>query len=77
MRTAPHTRAVVKEADIDHLLARFEEEYRNSLIRKKFTLDTSDATIEQTLAEFAAQIKKHLSQADRLRVLAHQAWPST
>ncbi len=77
MRTAPHARPVVKKADIDHVLARFEEEYRNSLIRKKFTLDTSDATIEQTLAEFAAQIKKHLSRADRLRVLVHQAWPTT
>ena len=53
-----------------------EEEYRDSLIRKKFALDTSDATVEQTLAEFAGEIKQHLSETDRLRLLAHQNWPT-
>jgi len=71
----PHPWSLVREEDIDHVLQRFEEEYRNSLLRRKFALDTSDVAVEQTLAEFAAQIEKHLSQADRLRLLAHQAWP--
>ena len=67
---------MVQEKDIEHVLQRFEEEYRDSLIRKKFALDTSDVTVEQTLAEFAGEIKNHLSEADRLRLLAHQNWPS-
>lgn len=75
MRQQPHKRQVIQEKDIQHVLQRFEEEYRNSLIRRKFALDTSDAPVEKTLAEFAVQIKKHLSQADRLRLLAHQNWP--
>ena len=76
MREQPHERPVVQEKDIEHVLQRFEEEYRDSLIRKKFALDTSDATVEQTLAEFAGAIKEHLSETDRLRLLAHQNWPT-
>ena len=76
MREQPHERPVVQEKDIEHVLQRFEEEFRDSLIRKKFALDTSDATVEQTLAEFAGEIKQHLSETDRLRLLAHQNWPS-
>ena len=74
MREQPHERPVVQEKDIEHVLQRFEEEFRDSLIRKKFALDTSDATVEQTLAEFAGEIKQHLSETDRLRLLAHQNW---
>ncbi len=75
MQQQPHERQVVQEKDIEHVLQRFEEEYNATLIRKKFALDTSDVPVEETLGEFAAQIKKHLSQADRLRLLAHQNWP--
>ena len=75
MRQHPHPRPVVQEKDIEFVLQRFEEEYSASLIRKKFALGTSDATVRETLAEFAAQIKNHLSQPDRLRLLAHQNWP--
>ena len=34
MREQPHERPVVQEKDIEHVLQRFEEEYRDSLIRK-------------------------------------------
>ena len=75
MRDNPHRRPVVQEQDIEHVLQRFEEEYQDSLLRKKFALDTSDATVKQTLAEFAENLKPHLTQADQLRLLAHQSWP--
>ena len=76
MREQPHERPVVQEKDVEQVLQRYEEEFRDSLIRKKFALDTSDATVEQTLAEFAGAIKEYLSETDRLRLLAHQNWPT-
>ena len=75
MRENPHSHPVVQERDIELVLQRFEEQYRDSLIRKKFALDTSDAKPAETLKAFAAQIEKHLSQTDRLRLIAHQSWP--
>ena len=75
MRENPHRRPVVQEQDIEHVLQRFEEEFQDSLLRRKFALDTSDVTVEQTLAEFAENLKPHLTQADQLRLLAHQSWP--
>ena len=53
--------SLVQEKDIERVLARFEEEYDKSLIRNKFALDTSTATIDETLAEFAREIKPHLA----------------
>jgi hypothetical protein len=32
------------------------------------TLDTSEATVEETMREFVEKIEPHLSQADRLRI---------
>ena len=76
MRDNPQPRGVLQEKDIEYVLQRFEEEYQGSLIRRKLTLDTTTATVEETLAEFAEQIELYLSDTDRLRMLAHQALQS-
>jgi hypothetical protein len=75
MRENPQPHGLVQEKDIEYVLERFEDEYQASLIRKKFVLDTTTATVEETLAEFVTQIKPHLSDADRMRILTHQALP--
>ena len=62
-----HEWQIVWEEDVEPVLQRFEEEYEASLIRAKFALDTSDDSVEETLAEFAAQIEPHLTQRDRQR----------
>ena len=69
MKESPHTIQVVPEADVEMVLSRFEDEYRDTWIRKRFVLDTSTATVEQTLQEFEDNIKNHLSDADRMRIL--------
>lgn len=69
MRTAPHRHSLVQEQDIELVLRRFDEEYRRSALAHKFTLDTSTATVEETVAEFALRIQPHLTIADRLRML--------
>ena len=56
------------------MLQRFEEEYERSLLDRKFVLDSTSATTEETLAEFVARIDPFLSQSDRLRMMTHQAF---
>ena len=73
MRETPHKHAVLREQDIELVLQRFEEEYRQSLLDRKFALDSTSATVEETLAEFVARIDPLLSQSDRLRMMTHQA----
>jgi len=67
----PHTNGVLRKEDIEYVLGRFEDEFRRSLIKKRITLDTSTATVEDTLAEFDVKIQPYLTRADRLRMLLH------
>ena len=67
MADCPHPYPVVPEADVEHINQRFQEEFDNSLIRQKFTLDTSTATVAESVADFAAKIQPYLTQGDLLR----------
>jgi hypothetical protein len=69
MKENPHPHSLVPPQDIALVLRRFDEEYRRSSIPRKFTLDTSTATVEETLAEFVVKIQPYLTLADRLRLL--------
>jgi hypothetical protein len=72
MKTTPHTRTVLKEEDIQSVLDEFDEEFRNSFIRNKLTIDTSESTIDESLQEFVTNIGPFLSDKDRLRIQANQ-----
>ena len=76
MAETRHEWQIVQENDVEFVLQRFEEEYEASLIPRKFALDTSDALVQVTLAEFAAQIEPLLTAGDRQRVQAHPNWPA-
>jgi hypothetical protein len=67
---------VLQEKDIEFIQDRFEEEFKASLFSRKFVLDTSSATLEETMAEFAQAIQPHLSEVDRSRILVHKALQS-
>lgn len=67
MASCPRVRGILKERDIPFVLDRFREEYEAGLIERKFTLDTTDATPERTLAQFVERIRPHLSEVDRNR----------
>jgi hypothetical protein len=69
MAESPHEYGVVPRTDIELILRRFEEEYEMSQIRNKFDLDTSDAAVEDTLAEFLVKVEPYLSRADRIRLV--------
>ena len=68
-RQAAQPRLYPKAEDIEHLLERFEKEFSRSLLRRRVVLDTSATTPEQTLQAFVQQIDRHLTPADRLRML--------
>lgn len=73
MRQEPRARCPLREQDVGVVLDRFEEEYANSLIGRRFALDTTTVPVTETFQEFLGQMEPYLTQADRLRVLSHQA----
>ena len=68
MASRPRVRGILEQQDIPFVLDRFREEYEAGLIERKFTLDTTDATPERTLAQFVEYIRQHLSEVDRERM---------
>ena len=72
MKENPHPRGVLQDKDVEYVLERFEEEYERSLIRKKFTLDTTDATVEETFKDFLKAMEPHFRPIDTLRMLQHK-----
>ena len=70
MREAPHERGVIQEKDIEHILERFQYHYGHSLLRYRFELDTTTATVEETMEEFVEKIGPLISDRDRLRMQA-------
>jgi len=76
MREDPHPYPVVLEKDIEHVLNRFEQEVRRSLIGLRLDLDTSTSTVDETLAEFAEKIQDFLTPNDLTRMLNRRLAPA-
>lgn len=72
MKEDPHDFQVVQEKDIEHVLERFQEEVDASLIEARFVLDTTEPTVQETMAEFVEKYKPHLTEANRARRAANQ-----
>ena len=68
MKEAPHTHPIVRDQDVEQVLARFEEEFEASLIQRRMVIDTSTATVAQTLAEFVEGYQPFMSPEDRQRL---------
>ena len=73
MHESPHPKSLLQEQDVPFVLDRFQEEFDRSLIDRRFTLDTTDATVEETFQEFVQRIARYLTPKDRLRIFSHQA----
>ena len=74
MREAPHRNGILKDKDVELVLDRFEDEYSKSILRHRFTLDTSDQTPEESFKEFARQFEPHFSEDDRVKMLLNNRW---
>lgn len=73
MKENPHTHQIVRDVDVEHVLRRFEEEYAESLIQRKFALDTSRTTPEQTMTQFISKYEPFHTVGDRKLMAAHTA----
>ena len=67
---------VLRYEDVDHALQRFQEEFAASLIRKKFVIDNSDLSQEETLSEFIWKVQKFLSHEDGCVSPRGRSWSS-
>ena len=75
-----HPNAIVKVGDVELVLERFEDAFKASRLRNKLVIDTSAATVQQSLAEFVSKVEAFLNDHDRLRILVQAAkrrgdWP--
>ena len=70
MRRGHRPRCILKEEDVELVLDRFQEEYADSLIPRRFTLDTTSASVGETVQDFLGQMWQYLSQVDRLRMVS-------
>ena len=68
-----HKGSLFRERDINYVLGRFQEEFDNSYIAQRFSLDTTNATVEETLEEFKKKVDHYITPKDRQRIADHQA----
>ncbi len=72
MRLDPHAGSVLKSDDVPMVLRRFEEEYSDSQIERRFALDTSDSSPDRTFEEFLRQMRPNFTDIDHLRLASNR-----
>ena len=70
MTAARRPREVLQPQDVETVLRGFRREYDDSLLRRRFILDTTEATPRETLAEFLRLMRPNLTEWDLLRMSA-------
>ena len=70
---APHRNQIIRDADVEHVLQRFDDEHKASRVRNKMEIDTSDLGVDECLAQFLTVYKGLMTDADQLRVLSARA----
>lgn len=70
MQENPHVNQIVRGDDVEVVVARFQEGFDRSRIANKMVLDTSEATVEDSLREFLEKMKPFMNKADRDRTQA-------
>ena len=66
METAPHQYPVVPRGDVQEILDEFQREYRETWIKRKIEIDTTDLTPERLVDVFLAESVPHLNTRDML-----------
>ena len=71
MKENPHKYGLLQENDIEHVLQRFKDEHTRSLVRRKnIILNTSEATVDETVADFVEQMERWWSEYDLQRLVS-------
>ena len=58
----------MREADVEHVIDLFEEQYAESELKHKLAIETSGVTVEGSVAEFARNVQPFLTDEDRRRM---------
>ena len=66
MKETPHAYPVVPDGDVEEILAAFQQEYRQSWIKRKFEIDTTELTPASLLETFLKASISHLNERDLL-----------
>jgi hypothetical protein len=72
MKDAPNPDSPMLEKDVDRVVEAFEREYNESFIRRRFAIDTSDITADQTFERWLQTMDSYFTEIDFLRILAHR-----
>ena len=72
MSGRPHHRQVIQEHDIDHILDRFEDEFVRSKLPNKLVIDTTNNTVEESVAELVRGLEPFFTQEDKRRLDSHK-----
>ncbi len=72
MSQHPNPSSPVREEHIEMLLKRFHEEFDNTLIRRRFIIDTSKLTVEDAFQAWLKGIEPYFTAIDILRLLQHR-----
>lgn len=74
MKRCQRKNGILRSEDVELVSSLFEEEYENSLISNKITLDTSKSTPDKTMLDLLKQLDPVLTVSDRMRILAHEVF---
>jgi thymidylate kinase len=70
MAESPPRKGPLHQEDVPRVLKRFREEFDESLLHIKITLDTTTSSSDETLERFLKEVEPHLATVDRLRILS-------
>jgi hypothetical protein len=73
MAEMPNPESPLRLKDVDKVLRAYDEEYENSLIRRRFAIDGSDLTVDAMFEQWQAKIQSFLAPIDMQRILARRA----
>ncbi len=68
-----HKDTYFRAEDAEQVLELYQEQYEVSLIRRKMEIDTTNASVAESLQEFISQVAHFVTDADRLRILTHRS----
>ena len=69
MEADPHKFQIIKKEDIPLVSKRFEEEYNNSILYKRLTIDTSNLSPEEVFQKFLSEVTIYLELSDLYKVM--------
>ena len=69
MAAVQRPREILKPQDVETVLHGFRREYDDSLVRRRFALDTTGSTPMETMDEFLRRMRPNLTEWDLLRMV--------